>query len=273
MIPKTIHYCWMGRNPLTELAQKCIASWKKYCPDYEIIEWNEDNFDVNAYAYTREAYDAKKWAFVSDVVRLYALVNYGGVYMDVDVEVIRPIDDLLRFDAVSGFENDRDIPTGLMACLKGHKAFSEFLREYDGLHFIKDDGTYDTTTNVEKITNTCLRYGLRQDNTEQELLNGFHILPKDYLCPKNNSSGIITLTHNTYTIHHFDGSWLPYEDRFRYKTAAVIANKFHVPGILSGRVAIFITYLKFHGFSFALRKFANFLLKKLHIIKESKSSQ
>ena len=111
MIPKKIHYCWFGRNPLPPLALKCIASWKEYCPDYEIKEWNEDNFDLNCNAYVREAYEARKWAFITDYVRLYALVNEGGIYMDTDVEVLKPLDDLLCYDAVSGFESQTQIPT------------------------------------------------------------------------------------------------------------------------------------------------------------------
>ena len=116
MIPKKIHYCWFGGNPLPPLAKKCIASWKKYCPDYEIKEWNETNFDVNALAYTREAFEARKWAFITDVVRLQALVTEGGIYMDTDVEVLKPLDSLLQYEAVSGFESETQIPTGLMAC-------------------------------------------------------------------------------------------------------------------------------------------------------------
>ena len=105
MIPKVIHYCWFGRNPLPPLAKKCIESWKKYCPDYEIKEWNEDNFPMDYNDYVKEAYEAKKWAFITDVVRLFALVTEGGIYMDTDVEVIKPLDGLLQYEAVSGFEN------------------------------------------------------------------------------------------------------------------------------------------------------------------------
>ena len=140
MIPKVIHYCWFGGNPLPELAKKCIESWKKFCPDYQIIEWNESNFDLNINTYVKEAYTAEKWAFVSDVARLYALVNYGGIYMDTDVEVLKPLDDILNFKAVSGFETKERIPTGMMACEKGHPLFEEFLREYNEAHFIKNDG-------------------------------------------------------------------------------------------------------------------------------------
>lgn len=212
MIPKKIHYCWFGGKPLPELAKKCIASWKKYCPDYEIIEWNESNFDINCCGYVKEAYTAKKWAFVSDVVRLYALVNYGGIYMDTDVEVIRPLDDILKYEAVSGFESQTQIQTGLMACREGQTLFSELLHEYDNAHFVKEDGSYDLTTNVTRITDICLKYGLKQDNTFQ-IINGFALFPNEYFCPKDFVTGIVTLTRNTYTIHHFEGSWNTPEEK------------------------------------------------------------
>ena len=205
-IPKVIHYCWFGGNPLPELAIKCIESWKKYCPDYEIKEWNENNFDINCCAYVKEAYEMKKWAFVSDVARLYALVNVGGVYMDTDVEVLKPLDNLLEYEAFSGFESETQIPTGLMACTKGHGMFEEFLEEYNMIHFIRNDGSMDLTTNVTRITKTCMKYGLKKNNTLQTI-NGFTLLPKDYLCPKDLETKEIYLTENSYAIHHFDGSW------------------------------------------------------------------
>lgn len=206
MIPKVIHYCWFGGKPLPPLAIKCLESWKKYCPDYEIKRWDETNFDVNYNTYVKEAYESKKWAFITDVVRLYALVNEGGIYMDTDVEVIKPLDDLLIYNAVSGFENDAQIPTGLMACIKGYSLFNELLHEYDDLHFIREDGVMDMTTNVVRITNKCLNYGFVPNNKKQTI-NGFTLLPKDYLCPKSYLDGKIYLTNNTYTIHHFAGSW------------------------------------------------------------------
>ena len=212
MIPKKIHYCWFGRGKMPELAMKCIASWKKYLPEYEIKEWNEDNFDLDLYPYVREAYDNRKFAFVTDVVRLYALYHEGGIYMDTDVEVLKPLDSLLVYDAVSGFESPTQIPTGLMACREGHPFFKELLDEYDGLHFKREDGSLDMTTNVTRITNACLKYGFVPNNKLQTV-NGFTFLPKDYLCPKSYADGKIYLSDNTLTIHHFAGSWLTGRDK------------------------------------------------------------
>lgn len=244
MIPKKIHYCWFGGNPLPELAQKCIASWKKYCPDYEIIEWNESNFDINCCAYVKEAYEAKKWAFVSDVARLFALVNYGGIYMDTDVEVLRPLDDFLGYEAVSGFETKDRIQTGLMACLEGQPLFEELLHDYDNAHFLRKDGFYDTTTNVTRITDMCLKYGLRLDNTLQTV-NGFTLFPDDYFCPKDYETKITTITENTYTIHHFDASWFSEEDKYVTK----LKQKFKkiLPKKTACHVAKFLAIAKFSG--------------------------
>jgi len=216
MIQKVIHYCWFGENPLPELAQKCIESWKKYCPDYEIIEWNETNFNINCCEYVKEAYEAKKWAFVSDVARLYALVEQGGIYMDTDVEVLKPLDDILSYEAFSGFESMERIMTGIMACRKGHPLFKEFLQGYDNIHFRKDDGKYDLTTNVTRITRICLKYGLQLNNSLQTI-NGFTLFPNDYFCPKDFETKEMVLTENTYAIHYFDGSWHSAEDKLAMK--------------------------------------------------------
>ncbi len=207
MIPKVIHYCWFGKNPLPKMAQKCIKSWKKYCPDYEIVEWNEDNFDINCCAYVKEAYEAKKWAFVSDVARLYVLVKHGGVYMDTDVELLKSIDPFLSYEAFSGFESSGQIPTGIMASEKEQVLFRELLQDYDGIHFRKDDGTLDLTTNVHRITNTCLKYGLTLDN-EKQTVQGFTFFPMDFFCPKDATTRELNLTKNSVAIHHFDGSWM-----------------------------------------------------------------
>ena len=153
MIEKKIHYIWFGSNPLPPLAKKCIESWKKFCPDYEIVEWNETNFDVNQNIYTKEAYENKKWAFVSDYVRLYALYHHGGIYMDTDVEVLKNLDDYLNHDAFSGFESSNAIPTGIIGAKKGNYHIKQLLNEYNDRHFILPNGEMDLTTNVTTITN------------------------------------------------------------------------------------------------------------------------
>ena len=254
-IPKIIHYCWFGGNPLPEMAQKCISSWKKYCPGFEIMEWNEDNFDLNMNDYVREAYKAKKWAFVSDVARLYALVNYGGIYMDTDVEVIKPLDELLEYEAVSGFESPTQIPTGLMACEKGHRMFVELLNDYEGSHFIRKDGSLDLTTNVTRITNNCLKYGLELNN-EKQCVNGFTLLPRDYLCPKDHETKEINITKNTLTIHHFDGSWHSDEDRY----VEQLMKKIKIPS--GNYIAKVIGVAKYRGFMTALRETLGWLKRK-----------
>ncbi len=231
-IPKIIHYCWFGGNPLPEMAVKCLESWKKHCPDYEIIEWNEKNFPIDYNTYVKEAYEAKKWAFVSDVARLYALVEYGGVYMDTDVEVLKPIDDILKYDAISGFETSGSVPTGLMAAKKGHPFFKALLADYEGDHFVNDDGSYNISTNVERITSMCSTHGLELNDKEQTILD-FTFMPHDYFCPKDIKTLDINITENTYTIHHFDGSWLPEET----KTAKTLILKYkrHMPTWLATR--------------------------------------
>lgn len=161
MIPKIIHCCWFGGSPKTDLAQRCIASWKRYCPDYEIREWNERNFDLDLNGYCRQAYDSQKWAFVSDVARIWALHRFGGIYMDTDVEVRRPLDPLLENETFAGFESAEYVGTCLLGATAGHPLFREMLRRYASLSFLGEDGTPDLTTNVVRLT--CLlteKYGL-----------------------------------------------------------------------------------------------------------------
>lgn len=213
MIPKVIHYCWFGRGKMPEMALKCIESWKKYLPEYKIKEWNEDNFDLDMYPYVREAYDNRKFAFVTDVVRLYALYNEGGIYMDTDVEVLKSLDPFLHHNAFSGFEDDKNIPTGIMASEKGGRWAKENLDYYNDKHFIKDDGTMDVTTNVQTITKIMLPYGLKQDNSYQDFPGLITFYPKDYFCPKSYKDGKIYTTKNTVTIHHFAGSWLTQKEK------------------------------------------------------------
>lgn len=223
-IPKVIHFVWFGGNPLTPLAEKCVASWKQYCPDYEIIRWDETNFDVTQNQYCQEAYESKKWAFVSDYVRLKVLVDHGGIYMDADVEVLRPLDRFLHEEAFSGFEDDKIVPTGIMASRPGHPFFKRLLEDYDTRHFLLPNGAYDTTPNTKYITDACLDSGLLL-NGRKQTIGGFTLYPKDYFCPKSWHTGLIELTDNSYTIHHFSGSWHP-EDREETELHYAFARRF-----------------------------------------------
>ena len=256
MIPKIIHYCWFGRNPKPELAMKCIASWKKYCPDYRIVEWNEDNFDLSYNDYVREAYENRKWAFITDVVRLKVLFDMGGIYMDTDVEVVKNIDSLLNYEAVSGFESEERIPTGLIAAEKGNPMIGELLRDYDDAHFVREDGSLNLETNVTRITNACLKYGLIQNNSKQTI-NTFTFLPKDYLCPKDLDTREIHITENTLCIHHFDGSWHSEEDRYVERIQKKWAK---IPGI--SYIAKFVGIVKYRGMRNALKEATGWIARR-----------
>lgn len=217
MIPKKIHYCWFGRGEKPELAERCIASWKKYCPDYEIIEWNEDNFDINSNLYVKEAYENKKYAFVTDYVRLLVTYTHGGIYMDTDVEVIKSLDDYLHHEGVSGFENDSQIPTGLMACREGFPLFGELLHFYDNVSFVNKDGSLNLTTNVETITNMMIKHGFIPNGQYQEV-EGFALYPRNVFCPEHSKLTDKNYMKDTATIHFFSGSWKSEKTRKREST-------------------------------------------------------
>jgi len=206
-IPKIIHYCWFGGQPKPELAEKCIRSWKKNCPDFEIMEWNEDNFDVSsAPKYVQQAYEARRWAFVTDFVRLKALTEMGGVYMDTDVEVVKPLDPYLKHQAFAGFERIDRVQTGLLACEKGFPLFRDFLAHYDTAFFLKEDGSVDITTNVEVLSNLCLDRGMVCNDSYQEV-DGLAIYPREIFCPIDFDTKKLKKTRKTVTIHWFSGSW------------------------------------------------------------------
>ncbi len=209
MIPKVIHYCWFGGNPMPKLAKKCLNSWKKYCPDYEIIEWNEENYDLeSAPLYVRQAYEAKKWAFVTDYVRLQVVYENGGIYLDTDVELLKPLDSLLNNGAYFGFEERCHVNTGVgFGCEKGKPILREMMEDYRQISYLLPDGSRDETPCPVRNTEAFLRHGLKQDGSMQLLEDRIRILPADYLNPKNWKTGEITLTENTYSIHHFSASW------------------------------------------------------------------
>lgn len=208
VIPQVIHCCWFGGKPLTPLAQKCIESWNKYLPEYPIITWNEKTFDVDSVPFTQEAYNCKKYAFVSDYVRLWALYHYGGIYMDTDVEVIKDLDKFMNFQAFSGFEQKNYMPTGIMAAVPHHPWIHCMLEHYRGRSFFNPDGTMDLKPNVIFMTELAEKeFGLKRGNELQILKDDVHIFPNDYFCPMVWETREIKLTPNTHTIHHFAYSW------------------------------------------------------------------
>ena len=241
MIPKTIHYCWFGRNPKPKLAEKCIRSWKKYCPGYEIIEWNEDNFDISsAPLYVRQAYEAKKWAFVTDYVRLKVVYDHGGIYMDTDVELLKNIDFLREHEAYFGFEDGKYVNTGLgFGAQKGNPILLEMMEDYRDIPFVLEDGTFDVTACPGRNTKVFLKHGLIQNNAKQ-MVGDCLILPSDYLCPIDYSTGKVTRTENTISIHWFSASWQTVEEKKRHnKNLRKIAriNQVHAIKHIPHRVA------------------------------------
>ena len=209
-IPKIIHYCWFGNNPLSSEARKCKESWERFFPDYEIREWNEENFDVFSIPYAAEAYEAKKYAFVSDYARFKVLYDYGGIYFDTDVEVIKSMDKILRKGPFLGVENENgDVNPGLGLCgYANMDFFNDMIEVYSSLHFVNKDGTYNKKTIVDYTTEVLLKKGLMRTN-EIQYIAEMNIYPVDYFCPISTSDGLIRLTENTVSIHHFAQSWQP----------------------------------------------------------------
>jgi hypothetical protein len=225
MIPKIIHYCWFGSKRMTKLSDKCVKSWREYLPDYQLKLWNEESFDINCNEFAKEAYLSKKYAFVSDYVRLFALYNYGGIYMDTDVEVIRNIDQFLSLPAFSGFETQTNIPTGIMGSSQYGIWVKELLDYYSDIHFILADGSMNTVSNTITISRIMNEGGFKFDNTVQNYKGVVTIYPSDYFCPKSYDTGQIHLTHNTFCIHHFAGSWLSNSKKTKRLVAKVIGER------------------------------------------------
>lgn len=213
MIPKKIHYCWLGGNHLPESAKKCIRSWQKYCPDYEIIEWNETNYDFTQQPYMRQALEAKKWGFVPDFARLDIVYQNGGIYLDTDVEIIKPFDELLKHAGFAGFETEEYVNLGQgFGAEAGNPMIKTLMDSYDELSFIDENGNLDMTASPELNTDTFEKNGLKRNGEFQDI-EGFVFFPADYLCPKSLNDGIIRTTDNTFSIHHFDATWYSEEEQ------------------------------------------------------------
>lgn len=208
MIPKIIHYCWFGTGSLSTIAEKCINSWKKNCPDYEIVKWDELNSNFSCNDYAKAAYKENKWSFVSDYIRLKVIYENGGIYMDTDVELLKTLDSFLENKAFISFESETQVNSGnIIACEKGNETIKKMLDEYNSISFYNNDGSFNTTPSPFYNTKALLNMGLIQNNTLQHLEN-ITIYPTEYFCPKNLTTGELCLTQNSHAIHHFDGSWL-----------------------------------------------------------------
>lgn len=211
MIPKVIHYCWFGRGEKPKLAQKCIASWKRFCPDYEIIEWNEDNFDVRMNGYTQMCYEQKKFAFLSDYVRLLVVAEHGGLYFDTDVELLKSPDRLLKYEAFFGFETSEYVASGLgFGSVPHGMAIEAMLHEYDPLL----DGARGTVGCPRLNTAALVKLGLQQNGSYQNVA-GAVILPIDYLNPYESATGRVKETERTISIHWYSAAWMSRKQKLR----------------------------------------------------------
>lgn len=222
MIPKKIHYCWFGRNPMPDILLKCMASWEKYLPGYEIIRWDEDSYDVDKIPFTREAYQHKKYAFVSDYARFDILLGQGGIYMDTDVELLKPLDPFLQHQVFTGFEKDDLVAPGLiLGAQSGQSVIAEMKAHYE-----KQDGFHpdrNAETVVAIMTALLAEKGLKLDNTFQEV-DGTAVYPRDYFAPMDFQSNRLVTTDNTVSIHHYAGSWLSSREKVKVKMFQLLTN-------------------------------------------------
>lgn len=222
MIPKIIHYCWFGRGEKPALAKKCIDSWRRLCPDFEIREWNEDNCDYLAMPFMAEAYAAKKYAFVSDVMRLIVLEKYGGVYFDTDVELLRDITPLLNDEGFIGFENEQFVNSGqIIASVQHHPVVQAMINEYQKLNFTNADGTTNAVGCPRLNTDVMESFGLVRNGREQ-VVAGIHVYPADFFNPLDSITGKLKKTDNTYSIHWYSMSWMPKRMQLKAKLGRLV---------------------------------------------------
>lgn len=263
MIPKIIHYCWFGHNPKPELAEKCISSWKQFLPGYEIKEWNESNYDVNKIPYTAQAYREKKYAFVSDYARFDILYRYGGVYFDIDVEIIKPLDQILK-NPFAGLESPGAVAAGLgLSSPAANPIYREILDDYEKRQFIKSDGTHDLTTVVKIVSDIFKKHGLTEKNEIQNIA-GIMVYPAEYFSPKNFGTQELNITKNTYSIHWYDASWFDDVMRtvwdYRRKVSKKMKNKKVVDFLV--HLYSFKQKLKFYGIRETIKYYARLIKRK-----------
>ncbi|WP_455720744.1 glycosyltransferase family 32 protein [Agathobacter sp.] len=244
MIPKVIHYCWFGNGEMPDKDKKNIEGWRKLNPDYQIIRWDESNYDVNKNAYMSECYSIPKWGFVPDYARTDIIYNYGGFYFDTDVELKKPLDSLLDEKCIMGFEKSDSVNHGHgFAAEKGNAIIKELLDFYDSIHFINADGSLNITASPVYITQLLIKHGLKLNGKEQ-VIDGVHVYPTEYFCPKDYLTGEIKLTTNTISIHHFNLSWMNNEDIQKMKEVGKLSKKY---GVFFARNVVDVKYAYVDG--------------------------
>lgn len=227
MIPKVIHYCWFGGKPIPEKDKKCIESWKKFCPDFEIKEWNENNYDIEKNKYMAAAYKEKKWGFVPDYARFDIIYKEGGFYLDTDVELIRPLEELRENEAYMGFESKRWINGGIGF---GAKAGNELIKElrdmYENINFYNEDGSLNMKPSPYYITELLEKNGL-QCNNKMQLIGTMKIYPTEYFAAKDYNTGKVTKTENTISIHHYNASWQSPQKKLKLKIKRILGERLY----------------------------------------------
>lgn len=241
MIPKKIHYCWFGDSHKSRKIKKCIKSWKKYCPGYEIIEWNDDNVDFSDCEFAKDAYKEKAWAFVSDYVRLKVIYENGGIYLDTDVELIKNLDQFLNNSAYIGFETKETVTTGLgYGAERGNPVIKEMMDYYKVIRYRDSNGNIIRQTSPEVSTKVLLNHGLKiPDKGMIQELNDIMVFPSDYFCPKDYYSEVMSITDNTVSIHHYVASWMDKKHRFKQKKFAFLYKLWLYPWRIIRRNKVF----------------------------------
>ncbi|MGS2779033.1 glycosyltransferase family 32 protein [Robertmurraya sp. GLU-23] len=222
-IPKIIHYCWFGGKKKPDIVKTCIQSWKNILKDYEIIEWNEANFDIHSNTFVKEAYESGKFAFVSDYVRVFVLYHQGGIYLDTDVEVFQSFDKFLHHESFWGFEQENYIATSTIGAKEGNKLIGQFLDSYKSKVFKNEDGSFNELTNVAIVTKILESSGLKRDDSLQIIEGIGAFYPQTYFSPYDYINIRKFITEETVTVHHFYKSWLPTSARVKSTLKKVTA--------------------------------------------------
>lgn len=271
MIPKIIHYCWISENvndELPENVQECINTWKKYLPDYEIKRWNQYNFDINNSIYAKQALACKKYAFVSDYIRLAVLYKYGGIYLDTDVKVLKSFNKLLNNKVFVGFESKKIIATCIIGAEKNSCFIKSLLNYYNDKFFLDEKGNIDLTPNTILITEVLKSYGLKLNNTFQ-ILKNISVYPEDYFCAYNGITKEMNITDNTFAVHLYAASWAKKEDILWYDTYGIYYKKIKsiMPEKISKYIAGFLTTYKFEGIKGIIKKYKKHFINNKEKIK------